>query len=253
MPGLARERLPNQRWAETSLAPHPHRLELKGAPSAISWPNVCAHCGGRADELIEVRKNFARRPRRHGNSGGALSPYLSAKARIPFCGGCAQQHQATQVKTSGVKRLFGAIFHPLFIPIAGSLFFLKVLLPDAQKTSPFEPNGWASWGLVGLFVFIIVWTGFLLWRMATNYGATPQTDITRSCDFSQDVSQLFEGKRHIYSMRNETFANALATLNADRVWTDQDQAGSRKRMYATSIAIIGALVLAYVLTYIFRW
>jgi hypothetical protein len=78
------------------------------------------------------------------------------------------------------------------------------------------------------------------------------TEITQACDFSGNVSQLFEGERHIYRLRNETFAQALAKLNPDRVWTDQDQASSRRRMHITSIALLALIVLAWVVVYVFR-
>jgi len=42
----------------------------------------------------------------------------------------------------------------------------------------------------------------------------PQTEITRACDFSADVSQLFARERRLYAMRNETFAKAFEAANA---------------------------------------
>jgi hypothetical protein len=247
---LARERLPNQRWAESSLVPHPHRLELKGALDSLSWPNVCAYCASRADELIEVRKVVRRRPRRGG--GSSLNSHIIARARIPYCSSCAQQHRAMEVRPSAGHRIFATLFHPLIIPIVGSLFFLRISLPTALTTSPFAEGGWIAWGLPALFLFIIVWTGFLLLRMTRERDIPAPTEITQACDFSGNVSQLFEGERHIYRLRNETFAQALAKLNPDRMWTDQDQASSRRRMHITSIALLALIVLAWVVVYVFR-
>lgn len=157
-----------------------------------------------------------------------------------------------EVHTSAGQRVFATLFHPLIIPIVGSLFFLRIVLPTAVTTSPFAEGGWIAWGLPALFLFIIVWTSFLLWRMARERDLPPQTEITGACDFSGNVSQLLERERHIYRLRNETFAQALTKLNPDRVWTDADQAGSRRRMHMTAIVGLAVIVLAWVVMYVFR-
>jgi hypothetical protein len=247
---IERERLPNQRWAEQALVPHPHQLELKGSLDSLSWPNVCAYCGSRADELIDVQKRFRRRRRRRGGSS-SLSQ-ITTRARIPFCSSCVQQHRAMEVHKSAGHRIFATLFHPLIIPIVGSLFFLRIVLPTAVTTSPFAEGGWIAWGLPALFIFIILWTSFLLWRLAHERDMPPQTEITQACDFSGNVSQLFEGERHIYRLRNETFAQALAKLNPDRVWTDAEQAGSRRRMHVTAVVMLALIVLAWIVVYVFR-
>jgi hypothetical protein len=66
------------------------------------------------------------------------------------------------------------------------------------------------------------------------------------------VSQLFEGERHIYRMRNQSFAEALAAANADRVWTDQDQVRSRRRMHIVAAVFLALIVIAWVVMYVFR-
>jgi hypothetical protein len=48
----------------------------------------------------------------------------------------------------------------------------------------------------------------------------------------------FEGARHLYAVRNQAFATALAEANRDRVWTDSDQ----KRMWSRS-GIVSAVFL----------
>ena len=101
-----------------------------------------------------------------------------------------------------------------------------------------EPAGQIGWGLVALFAFIIVWTSVLWIRMTKPSRLEPQTDVTRACDFSGDVSQMFERERHIYSMQNEGFARAFEAANASARWTDEDQARSRR-----VTPIVGAVFL----------
>jgi len=250
VPGSRSARLPAQRWAEANLAAHPHDLELRGSTDSVAWPNLCANCGGGANELIEVRKIFRRRPRRRSSG---LRDHKTTIARIPFCAQCAQQHRAMEVRTSVTPRIFGALFHPLIIPVAGSAFILTKVLPEALPLSPFATDGRVAWALTAVLTFACLWSLFLLWRVAIRRGVPPQTEITLACDFSEDVSQLFEGERHIYRMRNAAFAQGLATLNRDRVWTEQHQAGSRRRMHVTAIAGLAIIVLIWVTMYIFRW
>jgi len=56
------------------------------------------------------------------------------------------------------------------------------------------------------------------------------------------VKPWFEWARHLYSVRNQAFATALADVNRDRVWTDSDQ----KRMWSRSGIVSAAFLLALI-------
>jgi hypothetical protein len=77
-----------------------------------------------------------------------------------------------------------------------------------------------------------------------------QTEITRACDFSDDVSRIFERERHIYAVRDRTFFEAFAAANHDRVWTEDDDARSDRHIVAT-IAAIGFAAVAVWLWVVF--
>ena len=47
----------------------------------------------------------------------------------------------------------------------------------------------------------------------------PLTEITRACDFSDNVAFPF-GYRRLYTIRNSVFADAFTRANQDRLLTD---------------------------------
>jgi hypothetical protein len=55
---LPEDRTRLQARAEAALIPHPHRLELRGSPEALVWPDVCAYCGSASGERIRVSVIF---------------------------------------------------------------------------------------------------------------------------------------------------------------------------------------------------
>ena len=250
LPGGAENRFFEQRAAEQQLAPHPFRLELRGAPNELAWPRVCAYCGGAASEQITVRKAFHRRRSRRGRSRGGLISFKVASAPVPFCHACAGEHRATVQRPSAAGILFGFLFNPIIIPILGAGYFLPITFREARGLTLAEPAGRIGWGLFGLMLFVIVWTAGLWWRMSRPSRLEPQTEITRACDFSGDVKQMFERERHLYAMRNETFAQAFEAANRDRVWTEADQAKSRR---LTPIVALGLLLLLAGVAGVITW
>ena len=104
-------------------------------------------------------------------------------------------------------------------------------------------EGSCGWGLVALMVGGSLWSVFLMWQTTRATRLDPQTSITRSCDFSEDVSHFFEEQRRIYALENKAFADAMAALNADRAWTAADQSRSNKLSSVSAILILAALGL----------
>jgi hypothetical protein len=238
-----------QRRAEGNLAPHPHQLELRGSLADISWPTICASCGDRASGTIRVPKAFLR-PRVHGRytGGRGYRRTIIRAPRIPYCAACIAEHEATVQRPGLATQVFRTLLTPMLIPIAGAAFIGSKVLAGARDIDPGAPGAWIPWGLMGLFGFIIVWCLFLAWEGGRAYRIERQTEVTTSCDFSDDVSDLFGGERHIYALRNGEFAQALATLNRDRVWTADNDAGvSRRWGYIAGVAmLVGAVVWLYV-------
>lgn len=228
LPG-GNNRFGSQRYAEASLAPHPYRVELRGKPNDLTWPRICSACGASASEQVVVRKGFRRRRSRRGRgSSSGLSDYQIVSTPVPLCSSCAHTHRATVKKPSAAAALFGFLLHPIIIPVVGAGYFAVIIFKSTRGLSLSDSAGQAGWGLFALMVFIMVWTTVIWFRSTVTQRLEPQTEITRACDFSGNVSQIFERERHIYAMRNEAFARAFEAANAGARWTEADQARSRR-------------------------
>ena len=230
-----------QMWAESSLAPHPHKLELRGAPRNLSWPRICAHCGELASEQIVVKKAFRPLPRRVGTGGNGLRHYRIGSAAIPFCARCATTHRATVRRPSIVSQVLRLVINPLIIPVVGSAWLGSQAL-EGWRTNPIaDPGRVPEWAVV-LFLFgVTAWCLYLIWRTTAPSRLESQTEITQSCDFSQDVSGMLERERRIYALRNKAFADAMEAGNRDRVWTPEEQARSMKLGFILGVGMLALL------------
>ena len=136
--------------ALTSLAPHPHKLELRGAPRNLSWPRICAHCGELASEQIVVKKAF--RPLPEGLVREATGSVTTASAAIPFCARCATTHRATVRRPSIVSQVLRLVINPLIMPVVGSAWLGSQAL-EGWRTNPIgDPGRVPEWAVV-LFLF----------------------------------------------------------------------------------------------------
>jgi hypothetical protein len=66
----------------------------------------------------------------------------------------------------------------------------------------------------------------------------PPSENTSACAISCDVSQIFEGPRHLYGFRNQAFADAFRRVNEARVWTERDQGRMWKKFLVVAILLI---------------
>ena len=237
-----------QLQAAKKLAVQPHRIELCGRPRSLVFPPVCAHCGAAATERIAVRKAFAR-PRYHGSGMyGRSVPYrgdIVTSAHVPFCGDCADRHRAVVQPISFMQRLRGFLLTPLLVPLAGTAYVFFKTMPDVGDVPSNASAAWAAWGIPAVMAFGFLWCFFIAWVISRSSRIAQQTEITRACDFSDDVSRLFERRRHIYAVRDRSFFDAFAAANHDRVWTEQDDARSERRTRATIAAIVFAAVAVW--------
>lgn len=238
----AGDRTREQKWAESALTPHPYRLELRGAPADLAWPQICAYCGEPAAERIVVKKAFRPLPRANGRSApNGLRAYRIGSASIPFCASCTATHRATVQPPSRTAKAFRLILNPLIIPVVGFAWLTTVFWRSFRANPIADPGPFPEWGVVALFAAAMAWCVFLLWRTTAPSRLDPQTDITRSCDFSADVSRFLEKERRIYAIRNKPFADAMATLNADRLWTAADQARSTRAGLVVAVLTLASL------------
>ena len=241
-PGMNRwaaDRTWDQQSAEDDLGQYPYRLEVRGAPRSLKWPDLCANCGGGAAERIRVRRAFYRRGRRRRSPG--WFGYTVVAADIPFCGACASRHRDSIPQVSWFRRYRWFLFNPAQIATIGFAVLLTLVLPGVREMPLTSTGERVAWGLVGIFVFGMAWTIGVTWWMSRPDRFEPRTEVTASCIVSQDVAQFFEGRRHIYGFRNQTFANAFEQANTTRIWTQRDQA----RMWKTSTVVTILLIVVF--------
>ena len=229
------ERTWEQESAEDDLSRYPYRLEVRGAPRSLTWPDVCANCGAAATERIRVRQAFYRSARRR--SVGWFG-YRVVSARLPFCDSCGARHRETVPRTSWLRRYGWFLLNPAHIATIGLSIVLAMTLPGALDVSLMSPGGSVAWGIPGVCLLGIVWTIGVTWWMTRPNRFEPQSEITSACDISHDVSQFFEGRRHVYAFRNQTFADVFERANASRMWTERDQSRMWKKYLIATILLI---------------
>ena len=231
-----------QRRADRDLARHSYRVEMVGSLRAIVWPSLCADCGADTDDRLTVRKVF-NRPRSVRYTSRGFQRYIITSADVPYCADCTARHRGLLAPRSLLGDAWRLLW-PVLIPMAGAGFFLQLSFRIALAEE--RSGGLASryiWGIPGLFAFILVWCVAIAWWSSRSARVDRQTDVTRACDFSDDVSRIWERERRVYALRNERFARALADANATRVWTaDDDRRSSR----IFDVVLVGGLLAAAV-------
>lgn len=237
-----------QQAAESELSSYPYRLEVRGTPRSLTWPDICAHCGGAATERVRVRRAFYRRTR--GRRYAGFFGYRVVSAYLPLCGACAQRHRETVPRVSWFRRYRWWLLNPAHIATVGCAALLVMVLPGEIDPPLTSAGLMATWGLSAIFFLGIVWTIGITWWMSRPDRFEPRSEITSACAISQDVSEFFEGRRHLYGFRNQAFADAFERANQARVWTERDQSRMwKKSLIATILLIVvfggGRLLLWY--------
>ena len=91
--------------------------------------------------------------------------------------------------------------------------------------------------LVGLGIFLTA-------REARFLRVPPLTEITRACDFSDNVGFPF-GRRRFYAIRNPAFAQAFTAANQNRLWTDAIQKRDNWISGIVFVVLIVAALMAW--------
>lgn len=225
----------DQRFAEEDLSRYPYRLEVRGAPRSLTWPDLCANCAGPAAERIRRRRAFYRRG--HRKTRGWFG-YKVVSAQVPFCASCAARHRESLPRVSWLRRHRWFLFNPAHIATIGFAVLLALVLPGVVDIPVWSPAGRVAWGLIGVCVFGIVWTIVVTWWMTRPDRFEPRTEVTDACTVSDDIAQVFEGRRHIYGFRNQAFATAFERANQSRIWTERDQARMWRKSFVFTIVVI---------------
>jgi len=226
----------DQKAAESDLSSYPYRLELRGTPRSLTWPDVCAHCGAHATERVRVRRAFYRRAR--GRRSRGFFGYQVVSADLPLCQSCASHHRQTVPHVSWFRRYRWWLLNPAHVATIGFAVLLAMVLPSTRDPSLTSTGLMAGWGIIAIFIFGIVWTIAITWWMSRPDRFEPPSEITSACAISHDVSEFFEGRRHVYGFLNQAFADAFERVNQRRVWTEGDQARMWKKSLVATILLI---------------
>ena len=215
-------------------------VALIGSHRRVVWPPLCPACGAPASTHIDVAKIFGRR----SQYGGSSYYRFIVRQRIPFCRSCADRHGQVVAR---VPSVVGSFFRtPAVLSFIGAVAvaaILSMIFLDSGADVPQSARLYALGGIV-----LLVGTGiFITAREARFLRVPPLTEITRACDFSDNVGYPF-GRRRFYAIRNPAFADAFTRANQDRLWTD----AIRKRDDRISGIVFVALVVAALIAWIVR-
>lgn len=236
-----------QRRAESALAQHPYQVELRGTLNTLTWPAVCAACGSTATGRVRVPKPFGR-PRYYGPRSNGIRTTIIVAADVPFCDACTARHEALVHRPTLASQVFRSLLTPILIPMVGSAIVGYIVLRASLDMSPGDPGAWIPWSVMGALALTFVLSIAGAWRASRAHRIEKQTEVTLACDFSDDVSGVFDAERRIYAIRDRAFAESFASLNRDRLWTEEDdRRASRQSMIVFGVVVaVGAVIWGFV-------
>ena len=216
-------------------------LVLTGSPFDLALPDVCALCGAPAKGCLSWQRVFET----HGDSRNVV-----ASARAPFCPQCLAQHEREVKRMSAFESLLQCFRSEMMIPAVMTsgvgLWLVPKFFPKPAHLD------WISvavfCGLLGFFG-LIAWGSFQgAWDATRHLTVPPLTTVTKAFGFSLDASDTFEGERHLYTLENDAFYEALLEANRDRMWKpsgERARAATEKRWML--YIVLGAVAVALLL------
>ena len=192
--------------------PPSHVVALIGSHRRVRWPRLCPACGAPASTHIDVAKTFGRRARHNGHGYYRFI----VRMRIPFCPACAERHRQL---AGPVPSMIGSFFRtPALLSFIGAVAAAGILWTVFMRGGEGISPGGRVYALAGI-VSVVALGAFITAREARFLRVPPPTEITRACDFSDNVGFPF-GRRRLYAIRNPAFVQAFTAANEKRLWTD---------------------------------
>jgi hypothetical protein len=221
----------------------PVSFELTGDPSKLAMPALCAHCVKSATDRLPIERSF----RYKSNRGGTF--YSVQGMMVPFCRTCIERHDLearTLTRNERVHFAFKTISAWFAIAFALCTFYALQFLLESYAARDYV--------MMGVFTLITMASAsssfsFVVGarRNIRRLSIIPPTTITRSVDFTDNIAGAFEPRRHRYTLRNPTFAQALFAANQDKLYSEQKKAHAAYKRFIAAILAIGAVILAVVL------
>ena len=216
-------------------------VTLNGRPSQLAMPGCCANCGSPAGSLLRIEKVF----RRDAVDEGAN--YVVGAAQVPFCRLCIARHRAEVVTVSPPQRMLLCFRQPIIISALSMGAMALFLAPQALE-AVLGGNGVGGLflGIVLLFGLIAAASGYAAFQLSRRHAVVPPTSVTSAFDYTDDQSELFDGGRRTYRLRNPTFAEAFGYANERRRWDPRGAraaAGHRGRIALIILIVVAAVVM----------
>jgi hypothetical protein len=209
-------------------------------PRRLSWPDVCANCGGPAQQHLRLRKAYYYRgPRRPVQD---FPGYRVVAADVPYCAACAERHRQLLPRVSFLRRYGTFLLNPAHLATIGFVVLLGLVGPSLVAGLVASPTDRVGWAFLGVLVFGVARTIGITWWMTRPNRFEPRTEVTQACDISPDVGLFYEQRRHIYAFRNQRFAEAFERANQARVWTAGDQVRMQKTWLVVATVFLAALI-----------
>ena len=215
-------------------------VALIGSHRRIVWPPLCPACGSAAASHIDVARTFGRK-----SQYGTHAYYrFIVRMRIPFCQSCVDRHHEV---VPPVPSVIGSFFRtPAILAFIGAVAVAAILSHVFLQGGEGASQGARFYALGGIVALVALGI-FLTEREARFLRVPPLTEITRACEFSDNVGFPF-GRRRFYAIRNSAFAEAFTRANEQRLWTD----AIRKRDERISGIVVGALLIAALIAWLVR-
>jgi hypothetical protein len=198
----------------------PYRIKLTGPLKALAWPGLCPSCGT-ASERVPVTKVFARDWYLRRMDVDDVRLLVHRTLDVPYCTACASRHRQL-VPRIGFIRAIASYFSTVFaIPLAIAVFMLvlyvcpALLGPAAALVA--APTHASQAAVIAAFAAANAW---LVWHQTRRRRVPPQTEVTMSFDFSDNLGSILEREHRTYAMSNAAFAEAFKAANADRLWDE---------------------------------
>jgi hypothetical protein len=223
-----------------SLDPEKHltvAVEAKG----LKFPPFCPKCMQSAKEHVAVEKTIARE-----DAEPAILGFYPL-----FCDSCVAIHKR-ELPHHGIDLFFRRLVKGGSLSAGGAgngafaLFLTPKMLPGALTPDP--------WGLLNLLPLAFFYgLSCLCFRAAlsqTRYmTVAPPTSVTKTVDFTGDMSEMFEPSWHRFTFENAPYAELFRKANAERIWSKRSEkaqkAASRRSMLTIAFFVTVAAVVIY--------
>lgn len=217
-------------------------VTLVGAPL---YPDRCASCAAPARERLTIERVFER-----NSTDDTPRGYEIGTVHVPFCPACLAIHAREVQQVSLPARLLLCFRSAMMISALGATFFAGLLGRDAiQRALHGSMRTAAELGVMSL---LCVLAAFLsarsAYRETRRFAVPADTRITRTFEFSDDLSGPFDAQRYTYTLSNPAFAEAFLAVNRDRVWdpsSPQARRASRHRGIAMGILLAAMVIVAF--------